>query len=166
VYQPIWSTTWAVAGTPTATAAGGTIPIGGRTVDNAFHFSNALFRMGVSRDVARSLTKTAGVQLGLLVRSVHYSLAQQDHIEAATRRLEESWLEWTPTWGLSLRFPELELRYRGRVSHGTDRMIATPNQFIGIADLRPIGFFPPPSPAPTLDGVHVVTHQISISLPL
>src|SRR2546422_7252222 len=64
----------------------------------------------------------------VLLRSVHYNLAQQDHVEAVTRHLEESWLEWTPTWGLSFRFPELELRYRGRVSHGTDRLVATPNQ--------------------------------------
>jgi len=167
VYQPIWSTTWAVASTPTATLDGGLIPLGGRTVENGFHFSNALFRMGFSHEVVRSLSKTAALQLGLLVRSVHYSLAQQDFVEVATRRLQESWLEWTPTWGLTLRFPELELRYRGRVSHGTDRLVATPNQFIGVADARPIGIFPPPSTLPpSLDGVHVVTHQFSISLPL
>ena len=168
VYQPIWSTTWAQAGTPTATSTGGLIPVGGRTVENGFHFSNALFRMGFSHELVRSLTKTAALQLGLAVRSVHYSLAQQDHVEVTTQRLEESWVEWTPTWGLSLRFPELELRYRGRVSHGTDRLVATPNQFIGVADQRPIGgfFFPQPTLPPTLDGVHVVTHQFSISLPL
>jgi len=166
VYQPIWSATWAEARTPTATSTGDTIPVGGRTVDNAFHFSNVLFHMGVSRDVVRSLTKTAALQLGLMVRSVHYNLAQRDHVEGATRRLDESWLEWTPTWGLSLRFPDLELRYRGRVSHGTDRLVATPNQVFGVASPTAVGFFPQTGPSPTLDGVHVITHQISVSLPL
>ncbi len=166
VYQPIWSSTWAEAATPTATSRGDTIPVGGRTVDNGFHFSNALFRIGFSHEVVRSVTKTAALQLGLAVRSVHYTLAQRDFVEVATRRLEESWAEWTPTWGLSLRFPELELRYRGSVTHGTDRLVATPNQFFGVASPTAVGFFPPPAVSPTLDGVHVVTHQFSVSLPL
>ena len=128
--------------------------------------TNALFRLGVSREVVRSLTKTAALQLGLVVRSVHYNLAQRDFVDGATRRVEESWLEWTPTWGLSVRFPELELRYRGRMTHGTDRLVATPNQFFGVASPTAVGFFPPPAVSPTLDGVHVVTHQFSVSLPL
>ena len=168
VYQPIWSTTWAEASAPTATSGGDVIPLGGRTVENGFHFSNALFRIGFSHEVVRSPTKVAALQMGLAVRSVHYNLAQRDFVELATRRLEESWVEWTPTWGLSVRFPDLELRYRGRVTHGTDRLVTRPNTFIGIADQRPvgIGFFPPTSITPALDGVHVVTHQFSISLPL
>ena len=170
VYQPIWSTTWAEAQTPIVTVGGGTIPVGGRTIENGYHFSNALIRIGVSREVTLGpLTKTAALQLGLAVRSVHYDLAQQDHVEAVTRHLEESWLEWTPTWGLSLRFPELELRYRGRVSHGTDRLVAAPNPNVflanPVADVAP-GFFPPAGSSMTLDGVHVVTHQFSVSLPL
>jgi len=159
VYQPIWSTTWAEAGTPAATSGGDT---------SRFHFSNALFRMGVSREVTLGpLTRTAALQLGLVVRSVHYNLAQRDDVDGTTRHLEESWLEWTPTWGLSLRFPELELRYRGLVTHGTDRLVTPANQFFAnpAADLRP-GFFPSPGPSMTLDGVHVVTHQVSVSLPL
>jgi hypothetical protein len=166
VYQPIWSTTWAEASTPTATSAGGLIPVGGRTIENAFHFSNALFRMGVSRDVVRSLTRTVALQLGFLVRSVHYNLSQRDFVEGVTHLLKESWAEWTPTWGVSIRHPEFELCYRGRVSHGTDRLVATPNQ-VFLADARPFGFFfPRASIPPTLSGVHVVTHQFSISLPL
>ena len=167
VYQPIWSTTWAEASTPTATSTGGVIPVGGKTIENGFHFSNALFRLGVSREVARSLTRTVTLQLGFLVRSVHYNLAQRDFVEGATRQLKESWAEWTPTWGVSLRHPEFELCYRGRVSHGTDRLVATPpSGIIAFADARPIGFFPPSSIPPSLSGVHVVTHQFSVSLPL
>ncbi|PYO96700.1 MAG: hypothetical protein DMD60_09400 [Gemmatimonadetes bacterium] len=167
VYQPIWSTTWAEASAPTATSGGGLIPVGGRTVENGFHFSNALLRLGVSREVARSLTRTVTLQLGLLVRSIHYNLAQRDFVEGATRQLKESWAEWTPTWGLSLRHPEFELCYRGRVSHGTDRLVVTPSDVIALADARPIGsFFFPSSIPPNLTGVHVFTHQFSVSFPL
>ena len=166
VYQPIWSTTWAEAGAPTATSGGKVIPLGGRTIENGFHFSNVLFRLGFSHEVVQSLTRTVTLQLGFLVRSVHYNLAQRDFVDVATRRLEESWAEWTPTWGLSLRHPEFELRYRGRVSHGTDRLVPPSDVVFGVADARPIGFFPPSAPASTPSGVHVVTHQFSISLPL
>ena len=166
VYQPIWSTTWAEAGAPTATSGGHVIPLGGRTIENGFHFSNVLFRLGFSHEVAQSVTRTVTLQLGFLVRSVHYNLAQRDFVEVATRRLEESWAEWTPTWGLSLRHPEFELRYRGRVSHGTDRLVPPSDVVFGVADARPIGFFPPSAPASTPNGVHVVMHQFSISLPL
>src|SRR2546428_13262152 len=166
-YQPIWSSTWSEAATPTATARGDTIPVGGRTVDNGFHFSNALFRLGVSREVVRSLTKTAALQLGLVVRSVHYNLAQRDFVDGATRRVEESWLEWTPTWGLSVRFPELELRYRGSVTHGTERLVAPSNQLAKpVLDQTPGSFFPPIGPSPALVGGHLGTHQSSSSLPL
>ncbi len=167
VYQPIWCTTWTEASTPTATLAGGLIPVGGRTIENGFHFSNALLRVGVSREVARSVTRTVTVQLGFFVRSVHYNLAQRDFVEGATHQLQESWAEWTPTWGLSVRHPEFDLCYRGSVSHGTDRLVATSNNNIVLAGARPIGgFFFPSSIPPNLSGVHVVTHQFSISLPL
>ncbi len=157
VYQPIWSTTWAEAGTPTATAGGDTI---------RFHFSNALFRMGVSREVARSLTKTTALQLGLVVRSVHYTLARQDPLDVATRNLEQSWVEWTPTWGVSIRSSDLELQYRGQVTHGTDRLVARNSGGFIALDARPLGVFPSTNLPPTLNGVHVVTHQFSVSLPL
>ena len=167
VYQPIWSTTWAEASAPTATSGGGLIPVGGRTIENGFHFSNALLRLGVSREVARSLTRTVTLQLGFLVRSVHYNLTQRDFVEGATHQLQESWAEWTPTWGLSLRHPDFDLCYRGSVSHGTDRLVVTPSNGNVFADARPLGgFFFPSSIPPTLSGVHVVTHQFSISLPL
>ena len=44
VYEPIWSNTYAAAVVPTETAPGDTIPVGGKTIENRFRFSNALFR--------------------------------------------------------------------------------------------------------------------------
>jgi len=60
--------------------------VGGRTIENGFHFSNALLRLGVSREVARSLTRTVTLQLGFLVRSVHYNLTQRDLVEGLHTR--------------------------------------------------------------------------------
>src|SRR2546422_9096208 len=122
IYEPIWSYTWADAASPVLTARGDTIPVGGKTIENHFRFSNGLIRLGISRDVELGPRgKAAGLQLGLVARSIRYRLAQSDNVQAVGHRLEEGWVEWTPTWGVSLRFPDLEIRYRGRVTHGTGR---------------------------------------------
>lgn len=170
MYEPVWSYTWADAASPVVTAAGDTIPVGGKTVENHFRFSDAMLRMGVSRDLELGpFGKSAGLQLGLAVRSVHYRLVQNENVQTLRRTLDEGWLEWMPTWGLSLRLPDLEIRYRGRVTHGTGRPSVQ----------QPLGVFPPrgfvatggdilvaPSGPLNLREVGVTTHQISLSLPL
>ena len=170
IFEPIWSYTWADAASPVVTTMGDTIPAGGKTVENRFRFSNGLFRMGVSRDVALpSLGKALGLQLGLVVQSVHYRLAQYDNVQAAARSLEEGWREWSPTWGLSLRFPDLEIRYRGRATHGTGRPGVQPSGvFFAARDLAVAGssILVAPSGPLSLTEVRTTTHQISVSLPL
>jgi len=109
------------------------------------------------------------LQLGLAVRAMHYGLTQQDFVQGTTQHLSESWVEWTPTWGLSLRFPELELRYGGRVTNGMGRtggqQVFFPPDVRGF-DIGLPGFFVTPGGPTVLTGVHTVTHQISLSLPL
>jgi hypothetical protein len=167
IYEPIWSHTWADAAAPVVTALGDTIAAGDKTVENRFHFSNALLRVGAGRDIElRELGKAVGVQVGLLLRWTHYWLDQTDHVQLTQRALEMSWLEWTPTWGFSLRFPELELRYRGSVTHGTGRPgfpfgvgildVALASGTILAAPNGPVNF----------TDVNTTTHQISLSLPL
>jgi len=172
IYEPIWSYTWADAASPVLTATGDTIPVGGKTVENHFRFSDGLLRMGVSRDVALGqLGKAAALQLGLMVRSVHYHLTQSDNVQAVGHALQEAWLEWTPTWGVSLRFPDLEIRYRGRVTRGTGRPgVTSPSGAFGVVDralaLAGGSILVAPSGPISLQEVSTTTHQISISLPL
>jgi hypothetical protein len=169
IYEPIWSNTWGEATTPSVTAVGDTIPVGGRTIDNHFRFSNALLRMGVSRDLALSPhPRTASIQLGLTVRRVHYWLTQDDHLQVAVRNQEQWWAEWTPTWGLTLRFPELELRYSGRVTNGMGRPGVQRTGFVALDAAAVVagGLLVAPSGPFVMDPVSVVTHQVSLSFPL
>ncbi len=165
IYEPIWSHTWADAEGPTATRTGDTIPAGGKTVENYFRFSNALVRMGVTRDFGQTMT----FQLGLLVHSIRYSLAQDDHVQVSERSLREGWVEWTPTWGFGLRFPELEIRYQGQVANGTGRpgVIPTARGGFAVADAAatPNILVAPTGPL-TLGEVKVVTHRVGLSIPL
>ena len=169
IYEPIWSHTWADSDVPVETNGGEIIPPGGMTIENHFRFSNAVFRMGVGQDVKLGDNATvAGLQFGLSLRSIHYWLDQRDHVQLSSRDLEESWVEWTPTWGATLRFPELEFRYQGRVTNGTGRPGVGNGGPIAIPDVADVGstILVAPSGPLTLDEVRVVTHQFSISLPL
>jgi len=169
IFEPIRSYTWADALAPVATAQGDTIGTGGKTVENRFRFANAVFRMGVSRDVElQGVGKAAEIQFGLVVRSVRYHLAQTDNVQLMQRALETGWLEWTPTWGLSLRFPEFELRYRGRVTHGAGRPGAASFPLLWGRDLAFAGgtILAAPTGPLNLTDVSTTTHQISLSLPL
>ncbi|MGH7531575.1 MAG: hypothetical protein ACREMN_14435 [Gemmatimonadales bacterium] len=168
IYEPIRSYTWADAAAPLVIAAGDTLAAGAKTVENWFSFSNVLLRFGVGRDIAlNGLGKAVGLQFGLIVRSTHYDLEQIDHVVRAERSLTTGWLEWTPTWGLSLRFPEFELRYRGRVTHGAGRP-GVQAVFGPVNEMRLAGatILAAPSGPLMLTDVSTTTHQISLSLPL
>ncbi len=168
VYEPIWSYTWGDAASPVQTSSGLTIPAGGKTIENHFRFSNALVRMGFSQDVPFDQdAKAFGFQLGLAVHRIGYGLVQRDNVQATTRRAHEDWVEWTPTWGMSLKFPGWEIRYRGSVTNGTGRpgvrsggdvTVATPDAAGGPILVAPSGPL-------TLTNVRVMTHQVAITFP-
>ena len=170
LYEPIWSTIWGVAQTPIVTSLGDTLAAGERTVTNRFRFSNVVLRIGVNREMTLiQLEKAVGLQLGLALRSVSYRLNQTDRVASTGLRMHESWVEWTPTWGLSLRFPEFELRYRGRITNGMGRPqqgFNVPIGVIALADVGPGTLVVAPDPTLHLMGVSTVTHQVSLSLPL
>lgn len=166
IYEPMASYTWTAASDPVLTTAGDTIPIGGKTVENRFRFTNALFRIGVDEVLRFDGTGDAvGIQLGLIGHAIRYRLAQRDHVQQLQRNVRASWFEWTPTWGLSVRLPELELRYQGRSTKGAGRpqpnfFFGGPVAFAGTSIVgAPIGQF-------QMTDVSTVTHQISISVPL
>jgi hypothetical protein len=164
IYEPAWSDTWAEAAGPVVKANGDTIPTGGRTVENEFVFSNAAVRMGVGHSVG-----LATFQLGLGVRVYDYELEQHDLVAATFRRQNEQWMEWTPSWGARIEFPNLALRYLGRVTTGTGRpgvawtgaVAERAGDFAAASDL----VIAPSGPL-TLQEVAVITHQISVSLPI
>ncbi len=141
---------------------GKTVEPGDKTVENDFRFSNALLRMGVGHEEER-----AGFQLGLQIRSIDYRLEQVDNVAGTERRQEESWMEWTPSWGGILKFPGLEVRYAGYLTTGTGRPGAVPLLRQTDAFTAEDGniLIAPTGPL-TLQEASVITHQLTISLPL
>lgn len=164
IYEPIWSHTWAEAEAPVQTLSGRTIPAGGRTVDNDFRFSNGLLRIGVRRE-----EDPVGLQLGLQMRAMNYRLEQENHVEESRRAQEEGWVEWTPTWGVSVKFPEFQVRYAGQLTTGTGRpgvawggdRVQRFTEGAAMSD-----FIVAPGGPLTLQEARVLTHQISILMPI
>ncbi|MBI4421857.1 MAG: hypothetical protein HY560_13620, partial [Gemmatimonadetes bacterium] len=173
MFEPIWSYTWADAAEPVATRDGGTVPVGGKTVENWFRFTNLQFRMGAGREFEiGGPGKTAGVQVGLMVHTIRYSLYQYNNVGLTDRSLREGWAEWAPTWGFSLRFPETEIRYQGRLTKGTGRpgvvaQFGGGNRGVASA-LESAGgsILVAPNGPLTLTNVDLFAHQISLSFPL
>jgi hypothetical protein len=156
VLEPIWSHTWALGSA------------GERTIDNRFVFTNALVRVGLMHEFTAATPGRSGdIQLGLIVKSTDYRLDQVNLVERRARAQLEHWVEWTPTWGFTFRFPTLEFRYRGRSVNGTGRP-GVNNGFPVLDRATSVGMtvIAAPSGPLTLDEVKVVTHQISVALPL
>lgn len=165
IIEPVRSETWAAAQEPVERDGGGMILPGERTVENDFDFNNVRLRIGGSERVG-----AVRGDLGLQVYVVSYDLVQDDRVATSTRHEEESWVEWTPTWGIAMNIGSVEISYRGRVTLGTGRPAIAPepipwarttlNQSAGI------DFLPAPRGPLALDAAHATTHRIGVSVPL
>jgi hypothetical protein len=169
IFEPIRSHTWADAASPVGVANGDTLSAGARTVENWFRFANGIVRFGVSEEhrVVDSETLVA-LQFGVALRMISYRLKQVDHVQLTDRAQREYWREWTPTWGLRMDMPRLAIAYRGSLTSGTGRpAVAGSGGFVrdGVLASSSNVLIAPSGPL-SLDGVNVVTHQLSISLPI
>lgn len=170
IFEPIRSHTWADAAAPVETVGGDTLAAGARTIENWFRFANAMLRFGVTeeRRVVDSETVFA-LQFGLAVRTISYRLRQVDHLQDTERAQRESWNEWMPTWGLRMEMPRLTLGYRGSLTSGTGRP-SVAGTFGGTRGGFEVAsgsnVLIAPSGPLALEKVNVVSHQISISLPI
>jgi len=121
-------------------------------------------RSGISHVLDR-LTLQAGVE----VRSYDYELEQVDWVEEEVRDQDESWIEWSPTLGAVVSLPALDLRYGLRVTTGTGRpgtrsdglLLAPEGSLASDAD-----FILAPEGPLTLRDARVLTHQLSVTLPV
>jgi len=120
ILEPMWANTWADAAKDTTIAGGGIIRAGFKTVENDFRFSNTLLRIGAAREFAigKDSASRLGVQLGLGLYSINYTLGQQNNVLRTFRTQKESWMEWTPTFGLSWRSKGMTVHFAAQSTCG------------------------------------------------
>ena len=165
IYQPAWSQTWAEAADTVRTEDGVLLQPGDHTVENDFFLSNLVLRLGLARESERW-----GFQLGVRASARETELDQWNVVTATRRRQNESWMEWTPSLGATLRFPDVEVRYAGWTTTGTGRPSVDFSLRAGSpraeATASASDFLIPPSGPLILQEARVTTHQISVRLPL
>lgn len=161
LFQPIWSDTWQEADVNVPTVGGGFIPVGGRTIENDFFFTNVVLRAGLSHDMGKA-TVLGGVEL----RSYDYSLDQRDHVARTFRDQDEAWMEWSPTAGATFRFSDVELRYAGRLTTGTGQPGVELAPFARADAAALADFIVAPQGPLTLQETTVMTHQLSVTIPI
>jgi hypothetical protein len=156
VFEPAWSHTWAETDTVVTTATGGTIPTGGRTVENWFAFSNVIARFGVTQRVDQ-----VAFQAGLDVNLIDYGLDQRDHVLGTVRHQDERWTEWTPTWGFVVTAGRVDMRYQGAYLIGTEHFLNpnAPHRARSGIDVLAAPSQPVNRTIPT-----VVTHRVTIAV--
>ena len=101
------------------------------------------------------------------MRAIRYGLDQTNHVEEIRRKQHEHWLEWTVSLGLVLKFETFNIRYLGRVTHGTGLpgvISGDFRSFNAVAEMS--DYLIAPSGPMTLQGVYVITHQIGVSIPI
>ena len=90
--------------------------MGDRSIENEFFFTNVVIGSGLSHQIG-----IVGLQSGIEVRSYDYQMDQVNRVEGTFRDLDQSWVEWSPTFGIVFSLATLDLRYAGRVTTGTGR---------------------------------------------
>jgi len=163
--EPIRSETWADAAMDTTSVQGRVIRAGEKTIENDFLFTNVHIKTGASWDY-RKATFRAGLQL----RSISYELDQFDRIQVTKRTQDESWMEWTPSFGVSLNLPGIDVHWTTRVTTGTGRpgtrwSNARMDEASG-GTLLSSDFILAPSGPLTLQDARVTTHQLSVVIPM
>jgi len=172
IYEPIFTHTWGEAPAEMQTESGSVIAAGARTTENHFTFSNVVARLGFRQDFPpiSGSQFPLRIQFGICAHAIHYWLEQDDHVQLTARRQYEQWVEWSPTWGTSMRFGSVDLRYVGRTTHGTGRPGIATNQFVttpGVLDVAGASnILAAPNGPLTLTPVSVTTHQLSLAVPL
>jgi hypothetical protein len=161
IYEPVLSNTWADTDVPLESVNGRLIPAGGTTVENDFVFSNFHLRFGVGQHSER-----VNVSMGIQARSIQYVLDQKNYVEEFRRKQRESWTEWTITYGIVIKYPELQIRYLGTLtlgtgSPGTLSLVSASGDFMAGTD-----FVPAPSGPLTLWETIVLTQKITVSIPI
>jgi hypothetical protein len=133
-----------------------------KTVENWFNFSNIAFASGFSSEGERG-----GWQFGLAVKMYEYRLRQENHVENTTRRTNDSWFEWAPSWGAMFRLGGAELRYSGRLlMRGTPNVFPRGDVVVATPEAGGIDVLAAPTAPVFLPEYHTFTNQFSVVIPI
>jgi hypothetical protein len=169
IYEPIASRTWSFADSSYSTVRGTAVAAGSRTLNSRFRFDNSVIRAGITHALPID-EGDLGVRLlaGLQSRGIKYRLDRDDLVLGSSGVTHRSWTELTATWGATFLFPIVEVHFRSRLTTGLTRPTQTFGGDVAIPiDPRSLSIVPfRPLSAVEMRDVRVLTHQITLTLPL
>jgi hypothetical protein len=166
ILEPMWSHTWADAGGDTTDVNGVVLPQGAHTIDNDFRFRNSRIHVGFAHDFPTESDSAMvfGIQVGLGMRSINYTLDQANHVLRESRSQDEAWTEWTPAFALRLRGRDLELSYAVSVTCGS-RCLSLGGDAVSVtAPPSGPGVIAAPNAPLNFDGGSASQHRVMISI--
>jgi hypothetical protein len=170
VMEPMWSHTWADAAGDTTDVGGRVIPQGDHTVDNHFRFSNSRINVGFGHELVGSSDSAAvvGLQFGVSMRSINYTLDQTNHVLKSSRSQDEGWVEWTPTVGVRVRTRDFVFSYAMSVTCGPSCGGNGGQTFLApaAAPAPDVGVLAAPSAPLNFDGGSSSQHRVMVSIRL
>ena len=169
IYEPIWTNTWATTPDAIETEDGTLIPVGGKTVENWFRFSNIKLRAGLSREFGVSADSSTGMRLqfGIAVSTNSYSLRQQDNVALTRRDRQFNWTEWGPTVGFGFRIRRFEASYAFQASCGPESCHIMPHgEDVSLEPSTPgnVGTAVPIEGPTAFNYGSLVTHRFTITI--
>jgi hypothetical protein len=167
VLEPMWSDTWADAAGDTTDVNGVVLRRGAHTVDNHFRFSNSRINVGFAHDLVDSADSSTivGLQFGLAMRSINYTLDQENHVLRTSRSQDEGWTEWTPTFGLRVRGRDIDFSYAFSFTCGP-RCLSNGDDISVTAPTPDVGVLAAPSSPLSFDGGSSKQHRVMVSIRL
>jgi len=170
VMEPMWSHTWADAAGDTANVNGGTIRQGSHTIDNHFRFSNSRINVGFGHELVGTTDSAAvvGLQFGVAMRTINYTLDQENHVLRTSRSQDEGWTEWTPTFGLRVRTRDIVFSYAMSITCGPTCLSFGDDVSVTLAaaPVSDVGVLAAPSAPLTFDGGSSRQHRVMVSIRL
>lgn len=170
IREPMSSHTWADAARDTMDVEGSVIRAGAHTIDNRFKFSNSRINVGIAHDFPGAIDSVTaiGLQFGVSMRAINYTLDQTNHVTRASRSQDEGWTEWTPTFAVSIRSRTLTVMYAvsRTCSTGCFSSPLTARNFSAPAPAADPGVLAPPEGPLSFDGGTSGQHRLMVSIRL
>lgn len=134
---------------------------GNKTIENDFSFFNSTIKTGLGWKEDQVL-----LQAGILAKTYRYQLKQHDYVQESFRRQREHWTEWTFSLSVGMLFQSLNIKYTGLLTTGTGQPgTASTQQAARFSTLAADLIFAPDGEL-TLDNANVLTHQITVHIPI
>ncbi|MCW9707563.1 hypothetical protein [Fodinibius salsisoli] len=168
IFEPVWSNTWVEAQNDIMNTDETKVLVekGEKTIENDFAFLNSVVKTGVGWRGRHAL-----LEAGISAKTFRYELKQNDYVEDTFRKQREHWTEWNFSLSAGALFESVEITYTALITAGTGQPGTVSGSNVAEAGFSNMSagagdFIFAPDGDLALNNANVVTHQVSVTLPI